>query len=69
VEVVHGYLGGGYGHATPEAGAAIERAREAEGLKLDPVYTGKTMAAVLDRLREDGDGGGPVLYWHTYNGI
>ena len=66
VEVVHGYLGGGYGHATPEAAAAIERAREAEGLKLDPVYTGKTMAALLDRLPTAG---GPVLYWHTYNGV
>ena len=66
-QVVHGYLGGGYGHGTPEAARAIERAREAEGLKLDPVYTGKTMAAMLDHL-ERGTGG-PALYWHTYNGV
>jgi D-cysteine desulfhydrase len=63
VEVVHGYLGGGYGHATPEAAKAIALARDAEALTLDPVYTGKTMAALLDRIdREDG----PVVYWHTY---
>lgn len=67
VEVVHGYLGGGYGHGTPAAGRAIERAREAEGLRLDPVYTGKTMAAVLDHAAR-GDGR-PALYWHTYSGV
>ena len=67
VEVVHGYLGAGYGHGTEAARAAIERAREAEGLVLDPVYTGKTMAAVLDHLERRP--AGPTLYWHTYNGI
>ena len=67
VEVVHGFLGAGYGHGTPAADAAIERAREAAGLKLDPVYTGKAMAAVLAHL-ERGTGG-PALYWHTYNGV
>ena len=65
VEVVHGYLGGGYGHDTPEAGRAIERARETEGLRLDPVYTGKTMAAVLERAGAET----PALYWHTYSGV
>jgi D-cysteine desulfhydrase len=66
VEVVHGYLGAGYGHGTDAARAAIERAREAEGLALDPVYTGKAMAAVLDHCERGPDG--PALYWHTYNG-
>ena len=66
VRVVHGYLGGGYGHRTPEGARATERAQEAEGLKLDPVYTAKTMAAVLDRVPSRD---GPLLYWHTYNGI
>ena len=62
--VVHGYLGDGYGHGTPEALRAIERARETEDLALDPVYTGKAMAALLDD-RERG-ATGPALYWHTY---
>ncbi|HEX2086248.1 MAG TPA: pyridoxal-phosphate dependent enzyme [Solirubrobacteraceae bacterium] len=66
LEVVHGWLGAGYGHGTPEARRAIERARDAEGLTLDPVYTGKTMAAVLDHM-ERADG--PALYWHTYNAV
>jgi D-cysteine desulfhydrase len=66
VAVIHGYLGAGYGHGTDAARAAIERAREAEALKLDPVYTGKTMAAVLDHMQRTE---APTLYWHTYNGV
>jgi D-cysteine desulfhydrase len=66
VGVVHGYLGAGYGHGIAAGRAAIERAREAEGLTLDPVYTGKAMAAVLDHTERAG---GPALYWHTYNGV
>ncbi|HEV2815586.1 MAG TPA: pyridoxal-phosphate dependent enzyme [Solirubrobacteraceae bacterium] len=67
VEVVHGWLGAGYGHGTPEAGRAIERARQAEDLVLDPVYTGKTMAALLDHIERGA--GGPALYWHTYSAV
>jgi D-cysteine desulfhydrase len=66
VAVVHGYLGAGYGHGTDAAHAAIDRAREAEALTLDPVYTGKTMAAVLDHVERTDE---PALYWHTYNGV
>ncbi|MBA2504746.1 MAG: pyridoxal-phosphate dependent enzyme [Thermoleophilaceae bacterium] len=60
LEVVTGFMGAGYGHATPEAGAAIEEAAAA-GLELDPVYTGKAMAA----LRAGSAGDGPVLFWNT----
>ena len=63
LEVVRGFLGGGYGHATPEARDAIARAADAEGLALDPVYTGKAMAALL----AGAGGDGPVLYWHTHS--
>jgi D-cysteine desulfhydrase len=67
LRVVHGYLGDGYGHGTPASARAIERAREAEGLALDPVYTGKAMAAVLDHVARGA--AGPALYWHTYNAV
>ena len=66
LEVETRWLGGGYGHRTAEGEHAIELARE-EGLALEPVYTGKTMAALL-ALRERGElGDGPLLYWHTHN--
>ena len=64
VRVVHGFMGAGYGHATPEAERALALAREAEGLALDPVYTGKALAAILDRRAN-----GPTLFWNTNNGV
>lgn len=65
VEVVTGFMGAGYGHRTAEAEAAIAAARE-DGLALDPVYTGKAMAALLARAEAAR---GPVLYWHTHSAV
>jgi D-cysteine desulfhydrase len=66
VRVEERWLGGGYGHPTEEAQHAIELAREREGLRLDPVYTGKAMAALLE-LRAQRELPGTTLYWHTAN--
>jgi D-cysteine desulfhydrase len=59
------WLGAGYGHPIPEA----ERARELaarEGLTLEPVYTGKAMAALLALRGEGAFAPGPVLFWATH---
>jgi len=56
-------LAPGYGRMTPEISNAIRRTAQAEGLLLDPVYTGKAMAALIANapaLRP-----GRVLFWHT----
>lgn len=65
VGVVTGFMGEGYGHRTEEAEAAIAAARE-DGLALDPVYTGKAMAALLERAAAAR---GPLLYWHTHSAV
>jgi hypothetical protein len=46
---------------------APRRAHDAEGWDLDPVYTGKALAALLDDRRTDpaGRGLGPLLFWNT----
>jgi D-cysteine desulfhydrase len=62
--VLERFMGEGYGHPTPEAGEAQALAREAEDLALDPVYTGKALAALLADPRAEG----PVLFWNTNNG-
>lgn len=67
VAVERGWLGDGYGHSTPEATRAIELLAEREELTLEPVYTGKAMAALLDLNRCGAFGDGPALYWHTYS--
>jgi D-cysteine desulfhydrase len=65
VAVETAWLGPGYGHPTPEAARAIELLWPM-GVALEPVYTGKAMAALLALNREGAFGAGPVLYWHTY---
>lgn len=56
-------LGAGYGH--PTAAAARAAALTAgDGLALDPVYTAKAVAGLLE-LREQGRLDGPVLFVHT----
>lgn len=59
------WLGAGYGHRLTGAETARRVAREAEGIDLDPVYTGKAMAAALDLLGGGALGAGPVLFLHT----
>jgi len=65
----HDYFGGGYGVPTPEGSHADQMVREKEDIILEPTYTAKTVAAVMDYCRDHGSEDGPVLYWHTYNGV
>ena len=60
------YVGEGYGVASKGGIAAIRRLAAAEGLILDPVYTGKAFAGMLD-LAERGELGpdDPVIFVHT----
>jgi len=50
VIVFDDYVGDGYGVKTPAADDAIVRLARKEGLLLDPVYTAKAMAGMLDLL-------------------
>jgi len=36
---------------------------------LDPTYTGKTCAALLDFIKDPSHRDETILYWHTYNSI
>ena len=62
VDLMGGWLGGGYGHPTDE-GAAATHWFAPSGLTLDPSYTSKTAAALLDGMRAEP--GAVHLYWHT----
>ena len=46
-------LAPGYGQLNPLTIEAIKLAASTEGLLLDPVYTGKVMAGMIDRVREN----------------
>lgn len=54
------WFGPGYGHPTPAGSAAAERAAEL-GIKSEPTYTAKALAAAFDRL----DAGRRVVFLQT----
>ena len=66
IGIRRGWLGRGYGHITPAADRAIALFDTREGVLLEPVYTAKAAAALLDLNARGAFGTGPVLYWHTY---
>ena len=60
------YVGPGYSLPTPEMARAVKLLAETEGILLDPVYTGKAMAGLMD-LSKKGyfKKGQKVLFVHT----
>jgi D-cysteine desulfhydrase family pyridoxal phosphate-dependent enzyme len=66
VEVVDDYLGDGYGVMGSGEREAIELFARYEGLLLDPVYTGRAAAGMIDLIRKDlFPKESRVLFWHT----
>lgn len=63
-EITEQYLGEGYGCPAPGVDEAIDLMARLEGIVVDPVYTAKAVAAIIDMARK-GSIEGPVLFWHT----
>lgn len=60
------YIGAGYGVLGAPEREAIRMAAEVEGLLLDPVYTGRAFAGMVDLIRKgEIRRGETVLFWHT----
>jgi D-cysteine desulfhydrase family pyridoxal phosphate-dependent enzyme len=61
-----GYLGAGYAIMGEPEREAIELAARQEGILLDPVYTGRAMAGLIDLIRRGEIGSNEtVVFWHT----
>ncbi|NPV69520.1 MAG: D-cysteine desulfhydrase family protein [Firmicutes bacterium] len=66
VHVDDDYVGPGYGIPSPECIKAIRLAAETEGLILDPVYTGKTLAGLAGHVKRGlVRSGETVVFLHT----
>ena len=50
IDVIDGYVGPGYGRATPKVFETIREVARLEGIVLDPVYTGKAFNAMLQTI-------------------
>lgn len=60
------FVGEGYGIPTPESHAAVHHFGERAGVVLDPTYTAKAAAGLLDGLeRGRFDADGTVVFLHT----
>ena len=66
VESYDDYVGPGYGLPSPDGLATIGLAARTEGLLLDPVYTAKAMAGLIDHARRGLlDRDSAVVFVHT----
>jgi L-cysteate sulfo-lyase len=66
IVVLDAYAGAGYAIPTDAANSAIRRTAAAEGIVLEPVYTGKGMAGIIElAMRGDLANAGPVIFIHS----
>ena len=62
----YGYFGDGYGVVGAAEKEAVRLIARLEGILLDPVYTARTLAALIDMIRRgDFTKKESVLFWHT----
>ncbi len=66
----HDHVGAGYGAPTDACREALDLAARLEGLILDPVYSGKALGALIEKVRagwvgERASGAGPIVFIHT----
>ena len=63
---VDDYVGEAYGRMTPECREALKLVARTEGIILDPVYSGKAMAGLMDHIRQGKIGENEmVVFLHT----
>jgi L-cysteate sulfo-lyase len=61
-----GYLGAGYAIMGSPEQEAIQLVARTEGILLDPVYTGRAMAGLIDLIRTGEFGKDEtIVFWHT----
>jgi D-cysteine desulfhydrase family pyridoxal phosphate-dependent enzyme len=66
IVVTDEYVGERYGSPSPGCLDAIRLAARTEGILLDPVYTGKAMAGLIDMVRRGQFAPEQtVIFWHT----
>ncbi|HEY84100.1 MAG TPA: D-cysteine desulfhydrase family protein [Chloroflexi bacterium] len=66
VAVNAGYLGGGYAVMGEAEIEAIQLFARTESILLDPVYTGRAAAGLIDLLKKEKIGKNErILFWHT----
>lgn len=58
-------LGGGYGVRSATAEAAKRLLARTEGILVDPIYTAKALAGLVELVRAGACDGRRVVFWHA----
>jgi 1-aminocyclopropane-1-carboxylate deaminase/D-cysteine desulfhydrase-like pyridoxal-dependent ACC family enzyme len=65
IELDESQLGEGYGRPSEAGAAATELLAQSEGILVDPIYTAKALAALIDSARSGAWDGERVVFWHA----
>jgi 1-aminocyclopropane-1-carboxylate deaminase/D-cysteine desulfhydrase-like pyridoxal-dependent ACC family enzyme len=66
IDIDDRFVGGGYGVPTRESHEALELTAKTEAIFLDPTYTAKAMAGLLEYVRRGAfTPSQTILFWHT----
>ena len=65
IELDDSQLGPGYGRPTAAAAEATDLLARTEGILVDPIYTAKALAGLIDRVRSGTWDGERVVFWHA----
>ena len=65
IDIDDGQLGAGYGYPTDASEAAMRLLARTEGILVDPIYTAKALAGLIQAVRGGGYAGQSVVFWHA----
>lgn len=65
IEIEDGWIGAGYGMPSPAAHAAAGLLARTEGILVDPIYTAKALAGLVDGVRAGRFDGLTIVFWHA----
>jgi L-cysteate sulfo-lyase len=66
IDLTFDYIAPGYGQCSPEGLEALALLARTEGILLDPIYSGKAMAGLIDHIRRgEWHAGQKIVFIHT----
>jgi 1-aminocyclopropane-1-carboxylate deaminase/D-cysteine desulfhydrase-like pyridoxal-dependent ACC family enzyme len=65
IRIDAGQLGSGYGRPTEAAAEATRLLARTEGILVDPIYTAKALAWLIERVASGALDGRHVVFWHA----
>lgn len=65
IEIEDGWIGAGYGMPSPAAQDAAGLLARTEGILVEPIYTAKALAGLVDCVRAGRFDGLTIVFWHA----